>query len=265
MSCEKYASLLQDYIDRELDSQSVKHVIEHCRVCCRCKESLEQIRCLKELLKTKYQCPSAPVGLTQQIRYRILQARSPSLQKSKKMKMGFVVGVILTILCLCGVFFKTKVTDVNLQLIQDHQRVQAAHRLPVDPVWQIGTNDPHQLEAWFQTQSQKKVFIPRFENTQIKLECGGSAQFLGETVLLACYKYNASNMTLFIMAKDSFVRHSQEEWFQEYQKGPCKVASCQGYQVLYWQREDFVYALVVEPYFLAQFKEIQDWVNRELL
>lgn len=241
MTCEVYFPLIQDYLDQSLDPQDRKILEEHIRYCSVCQKCLDQIRTLKQLLRNKYQLPPAPEALLQSTCKLLQQHRKKSAVRIPK--WGFLLAMILIVFPIGFFqwFWRNPLLSLNQKFIRQH------HQLMASPTsWKMSPSCVEEAERWFQQQTSWPVKVPCLKNIGFQMSQSGTCRFLEEPVGLLCYKNENQCLTLFVVQDSTLMRYTFDRWYVTYQQGTCLEEGCDNYRVLYWQKKNLVYVLVLE-------------------
>ncbi|MGE3538568.1 MAG: anti-sigma factor [Candidatus Tectimicrobiota bacterium] len=154
MDCNEVATLLDAYVDHELDLAQDLAIAHHLQTCQRCTQRYEALLALQTALRARGSYFTAPPSLPQQLR-RALHSAAPD--PVRRPRAALVVGGLLILVMVSTFMWRhwspPSLTDGLLR------EVVAAHvrSFQVDHLLDVASMDTHTLKPWL---SDKLAFAP---------------------------------------------------------------------------------------------------------
>jgi anti-sigma factor RsiW len=143
MTCNEFKTLIQAYLDNELDTTTSIALLEHAQTCQACKSKLEEFAAVKNAV-TKI--PSFPIPAS--VRRQVLGQFQPKrkfwnapLRWGLPLATGLALGVLATMIILPRGPVDQELTD---DLVWNH-----IHALKSGHLIDVQSNDKHTVKPWF--------------------------------------------------------------------------------------------------------------------
>jgi len=215
-ACVDHELLLGGLLDNELDAANVAMVEAHVARCEGCREELQRLHALRNLLRTAGVRHAAPASLSQRIT-ALPELATPRAANDNRLFRWFgpgAVGAIAAALAMVTVLPSRTETVVDQELVSSHVRsLQPGHLTDVQ------TTNQHIVKPWFNGRIDFSPPVPELAPEGFPLAGGRLDSIDGKTVAAIVYHRRLHTVNLFVWpAKDaaerSFVKDgfAVEEW-----------------------------------------------------
>jgi anti-sigma factor RsiW len=209
-TCADQELLLGGLIDNELDAANVAMVEAHVARCDSCREELERLQALRNLLRTDGVRHVAPAELTRRLAATSELAPKAANQNRLPGWLGPALGGALAA-SLAMVAFLPPGADsiVDQEIVSDHVRsLQPGHLTDVQ------TTNQHIVKPWFNGRIDFSPPVPELADAGFPLAGGRLDSLNGETVAAIVYHRRLHTVNLFVWpAKDSAERSFAKDGF----------------------------------------------------
>jgi len=247
MDCNQVRTLLDGYLDTELDLTTSLDVERHLADCPACSTRLQDRRVMKEALKADNLYVRAPAGLEDRIRASIKPDTQPAWIDLARHSMVFnrvaalLIGVILT----AGILhFLVPVQNTGDALVQE---VVASHirSLMVDHLADVISTDQHTVKPWFDGKLDFAPIVINLADQGFPL-IGGRIDYLDDRPVTALvYQREKHIINLFIWPSNESTENA------------ANPETLQGYHVIHWTSANTTYWAVSD----LEIGELQTFVK----
>lgn len=262
MNCEEAITLMDGYLDAELDPITSQRIEQHLRTCRRCEQAYEAQRSLAQAVTNSARYYKASPQLRQRIqsslRDGIIATATKPVERTQPMTdylppQSVISGTRWNWLAMAAAILVTAIIVWNLtprrqqnqflatQLIASHVRSLMANHLT-----DVASSDQHTVKPWLDEKLDFAAPVPDLAGDGFPL-VGGRLDYLDNRPVAALvYQRRKHYVNLFI-------------WLAEPgTKGATETLARQGYHLLHWTDSDFNYWAVsdVNANDLQTFKEL---------
>jgi anti-sigma factor RsiW len=248
MTSHEFASFLQAYCDSELEASKMLEVEAHLEACSSCRRTVEIERAFRGELRRRI--PPEPVPPHLQERLKALlgelhekERRPPSAFR----RLGWRVAASFLLVVLGGLLAhllsqpgsRPGLSPLLLELIREHGR-SVSQEKPVE----LYSKNTTQVALWFQGKIAHPILVPDYDPMGVQLLGGRVIQFGNRRVASVVYEKGRTKISLFAFsgAGDTTFLTDLREIRRD---GQIFLAvEFQGQQMLLWDREEMVYAMV---------------------
>jgi anti-sigma factor RsiW len=223
-ACPDQELLLGGLVDGELDAANTAMAEAHVSRCEGCREELERLQAVRNLLATGGARHSAPDTLMERV--AAMPELSPSVQKRNWLPgwlapgIGGALAASLAIMALPGTGEQAMIEQ---QLVSSHVRsLQPGHLTDVQ------TTNQHIVKPWFNGKIDFAPPVPELADRGFPLAGGRLDSVNGKTVVAIVYRRRLHTVNLFVWpAKASAARTSVEDGFAlaEWSEGGLRFAA----------------------------------------
>ncbi|HEY0336719.1 MAG TPA: anti-sigma factor [Burkholderiales bacterium] len=211
MDCARIEKLLDTYLDRELDRQSVMSVEEHLKGCGECGRKLDARSALSARIRKEATYYPAPAALASRIRAHVDGAAPAHKDKSRQPRFGLpdwgrwfqlggavaaaVVVTTIATLQLTGTPDDQRVVD---QVLSGHSRsVLTSHQIDV------ASSDQHAVKPWLSSKLDFSPAVTDLTTSGFPLR-GGRVDYVdNRPVAVLVYGHRQHVIDLFIWPADA--------------------------------------------------------------
>jgi anti-sigma factor RsiW len=209
-ACADQEVLLGGLIDGELDAANTALVEAHVARCEGCREELERMLAVRNLLHSEGVRHSAPESLTNRIAgMRELSPKAANENRIPSWLAPGVAGALAASLAMVSFVTPATTAAVDQELVSSHVRsLQPGHLTDVQ------TNNQHIVKPWFNGRIDFAPPVPELADQGFPLIGGRLDSIDGKTVPAIVYKRRLHTVNLFVWpAKDSSERALVEDGF----------------------------------------------------
>lgn len=209
-ACVDQELLLGGLIDGELDAANTALVEAHVSRCEGCREELERMQAVRNLLRTDGVRHSAPETLTQRI--ADLPELSPRVGKRQVLPGWLAPGLAGALAASLAMVLLVPASDqagIDQQLVSSHVRsLQPGHLTDVE------TSNQHVVKPWFNGKVDFSPPVPELADQGFPLAGGRLDSIEGKTVAAIVYHRRLHTVNLFVWpAKPAGERTTAEDGF----------------------------------------------------
>lgn len=224
MDCKTAASLIEAYLDNELDRADARELETHLESCAACRSALERLDDMRRALRDKDLHYPAPAALRERIAVSTRAAGSarrappPWLRYAAVCVLAFGAGGLS--LQLWNTTHTTNAVSAQLDrdLFAAHWRALAATS-PMDVV----STDQHTVKPWFAGKVPESPLVRDFAAQGFPL-AGGRIDYVGGTrVPVLVYRHGQHWIDVFVFASD--VAAPQPSQAQGYRLVPIRLGN----------------------------------------
>ena len=247
MDCQNAQTLLDTYLDGELDPVRNLEIEEHLHGCARCSQSSSDRRVIRHGLKTESLYFKAPPDLQRRIQRSVRQAanvEAPSRWLSLSwIKIAAPLAAAALVVLLLVPFFNRPSSDELLtqEVVASHIRSLMANHLADVP-----STDEHTVKPWFNGKIDFSPPVSDLAKDGFPL-IGGRLDYLkNRPVAALVYRRDKHVINVFVWPSDNSAPSS----------APIKTQ--QGYHVIHWENAGSNFWIVsdLEASQLAKFAEL---------
>jgi anti-sigma factor RsiW len=238
-ACVDQELLLGGLVDNELDAANVAMVEAHVARCEGCREELERLQAVRNLLQGEGVRHTAPESLTRRIAG--LPELAPRAANDNRLLRWFgpgLVGAIAASLAMVTLLPPGADSVVDQELVSSHVRsLQPGHLTDVQ------TTNQHIVKPWFNGRIDFSPPVPELADQGFPLAGGRLDSINGKTVAAIVYHRRLHTVNLFVWtAKDSAERSFVKD----------------GFAVTEWSRNGLRFAVIsdIPPPELRQFETL---------
>lgn len=225
MNCEDAQTLIDGYLDGELDLVNHLQVEQHLEGCSDCQKASEQIESIRTALSDNSLYFRAPAGLRGRVAASLREAE-PAPRSAHWWELRWVpalaaTAVVAAIVITSLTFYRTRTSDEELlatEIVSSHIRSMMMNHL-VD----VPSSDHHTVKPWF---DDKLDFSPPVVDAAAKAFplVGGRIDYVaGRPVAALVYERRLHKINLFVFPTTD-------------PDSGNKISSRQGYNVVHWNR-----------------------------
>jgi anti-sigma factor RsiW len=238
-ACADQELLLNAYLDDELDAANTAKVDAHLAGCANCREELEQLRTVQNLVAGPSVRYPAPEALKERVAASIQSERNAAPRGGDRKSwwapaLGGAIAASLAMLLILPLQQQGRLED---ELVASHVR-----SLQVQHLTDVQTSNEHVVRPWFNGKIDFAPPVPELAAEGFPL-AGGRLDYLsGRTVPAIVYKRRLHSINLFVWpSSDRADRRVQKD----------------GYAISEWSRGGLRYAAVsdIAPAELDQFRQ----------
>lgn len=238
-ACVDQELLLGGLIDNELDAANIAMVEAHVARCEGCREELERLQVLRNLLRADGVRHSAPAELAQRIAAMPeLAPRAANENRLPSWLAPGLVGALAASLAMVAFIPPGTQSVVDQEIVSSHVRsLQPGHLTDVQ------TTNQHIVKPWFNGRIDFSPPVPELADKGFPLAGGRLDSIDGKTVAAIVYHRRLHTVNLFVWpAKDSAERSFAKD----------------GFAVSEWSRNGLRFAAVsdIPPAELHQFESL---------
>lgn len=238
-ACVDQELLLGGFIDNELDAANVAMVEGHVARCEGCREELERLQALRNLLRTDGVRHGAPESLAQRI--AALPELAPRAANENRLPSWLapgLAGAIAASLAMVTLLPPGADSVVDQEIVSSHVRsLQPGHLTDVQ------TTNQHIVKPWFNGRIDFSPPVPELADQGFPLAGGRLDSISGKTVAAIVYHRRLHTVNLFVWP----ARNGSDRSFVK-----------DGFAVTEWSRNGLRYAAVsdIPPAELRQFETL---------
>ena len=209
-ACTDQELLLGGLVDGELDAANVALVEAHVTRCPECREELERIQAVRNLLRGEGIRHSAPESLRQRI--ADMPELSPNARAASRLPGWLapgMAGALAASLAMVTLLPPSEQASLDQQIISSHVRsLQPGHLTDVQ------TTNQHIVKPWFNGKIDFAPPVPELADKGFPLAGGRLDSIDGKTIAAIVYKRRLHTVNLFVWpAKASRAVLSVEDGF----------------------------------------------------
>jgi len=239
-ACVDQELLLGGLVDNELDAANVAMVEAHVARCEGCREELERLQAVRNLLRSEGVRHSAPAALSRRIA-SMPELAAPRASNDNRLLRWLgpgVIGALAASLALVTLMPPGADSVVDQEIVSSHVRsLQPGHLTDVQ------TTNQHIVKPWFNGRIDFSPPVPELADQGFPLAGGRLDSINGKTVAAIVYHRRLHTVNLFIWpARDAAERSFVKD----------------GFTVKEWSRNDLRFAAVsdIAPAELQQFHKL---------
>jgi anti-sigma factor RsiW len=239
-ACPDQELLLGGLLDNELDAANVAMVEAHIARCDGCREELERMLAVRNLIRSEGVRHTAPHSLAQHIA-ALSELKAPRAANDNRILRWLgagVAGALAASLAIMTLLPPSADTIVDQEIVSSHVRsLQPGHLTDVQ------TTNQHIVKPWFNGRIDFSPPVPELAEQGFPLAGGRLDSINGKTVAAIVYHRRLHTVNLFVWpAKDAAERSFVKE----------------GFAVKEWSRNGLRYAAVsdIAPAELQQFHKL---------
>ena len=185
---------LHPYVDNELSVERTLEARSHLSTCARCRQDVEQVRALREVLQRTLEPAEASAAFLRKLRRSVRQA-DPTRWRTRLSQAAWV-SAPLAAAALVVLFAlpasKTPTGDLTGEVVAAHLRsLQASH------LTDVASSDRHTVKPWFQGKVGFSLSVRDFAEQGFPLE-GGRVDYLdGQPVAALVYRARQHAINVF--------------------------------------------------------------------
>lgn len=244
MDCSLTQTLLDAYLDGELDALRNSEVEDHLHGCPRCAQSCDESQVVRRALKGDSVYFKAPDDLRKSVRSAVRQAakaeKSPGWFSSSWFRMAVPAAAAVVVLLVMLPFTRAPSSDKRLteETITNHVR-----SLMADHLADVASTDEHTVKPWFNGKLDFSPPVSDLAEEGFPL-IGGRLDYLNRRPVAALvYRRDKHVINVFVWPAGDAVEQPKE------------LTTEQGYHVLHWISSGMNFWIVsdLEPTQLRQF------------
>jgi anti-sigma factor RsiW len=239
-ACVDQELLLGGLIDNELDAANVAMVEAHVARCEGCREDLDRLQAIRNLLRTDGVRYAAPESLADRVA-GLPELRSPRIANDNRLRRWLgpgALGALAASLALVTLLPPSADWVIDQEIVSSHVRsLQPGHLTDVQ------TTNQHIVKPWFNGRIDFSPPVPELADQGFPLAGGRLDSISGKTVAAIVYHRRLHTVNLFVWpAKDTTKRSFVKD----------------GFAVTEWSRSGLRYAAVsdIPPAELQQFHKL---------
>lgn len=230
MECSRVCDAVHAYLDDELDPLSSQTVDAHLAHCPACRETYDQQRALKSVIREHADYYHAPRRLAERIRAKTGGAplREPTVQhpRWRWMQFGGAMAAAMAVTWMAALHYATPADNERLadEVIAGHARAIIASR-----VTDVASSDQHTVKPWLSGRLDYSPSVVNLASRGYTL-VGGRLDYLDRRPVAALvYQRREHVIDLYV-------------WPVRAGEAPeASTLSRQGYHLLHWQHGDMAY------------------------
>jgi anti-sigma factor RsiW len=254
MDCTQTRSLLQGYVDKELDLASVIAADEHLQSCMACKKIYDQYSALRSSVRQHTSYYTAPAALADRIRAKISRpaAHAPAITVKPRwqwfrfgqwLQLGTAVAATAAVTWMTALQLNSPSQDEALseQVIAGYARSVLTSRIT-----DVATSDRHTVKPWLSGKLDFSPPVTDLTTAGFPL-AGGRLDYLdNRPVAVLVYRHRQHLINLFIWP------YSKSD-----KPAAMRTLSKRGYNLLHWVDAGMTYWAIsdVDPADLKAFAE----------
>jgi anti-sigma factor RsiW len=238
MDCARLRSLLDEYLDRELEPGASMSIAEHLRACDDCSRAVAARSALGTAIKKEAAYYRAPPALANRIRAQVVQtttrtAAKPTTRRFNPLEwrrwlpLGAAVAatVVATSFATLQLAGMDRDETVVAQLISGHSRsIVTGHEIDV------ASSDQHTVKPWLSSKLDFSPGVTDLAAAGFPLQ-GGRLDYMNDRpVAVLVYGHRQHVIDLFIWPEDTAA-----------DKAPSRSFSKRGMNVLHWTASGMTY------------------------
>jgi anti-sigma factor RsiW len=209
-ACDDQELLLGGLIDGELDAANTAMVEAHVARCEGCREELERLQAVRNLLHSEGVRHRVPEALSRQI--ASMPELSPAPANDNKLRTLLASGVIGAL--AASLAMVTLVTPAQQQSVIDDQII-SSHVRSLQPghLTDVQTTNQHIVKPWFNGKIDFAPPVPELVGQGFPLAGGRLDSINGKTVAAIVYHRRLHTINVFVWRGESRRRSSVEDGF----------------------------------------------------
>ena len=208
-ACPDQELLLGGLVDGELDAANTAMVEAHVARCDGCREELERLQAIRNLLAADSVRQAVPDALVRRIAaLPELSEQAPRRHALPPWLVPGAAGALAASLALATITPLTSASVVDEQLVSSHVRsLQPGHLTDVQ------TTSQHIVKPWFNGRIDFAPPVPELATQGFPLAGGRLDSIEGKTVAAIVYRRRLHTVNLYVWPGDGPVRRRTEEGF----------------------------------------------------
>jgi anti-sigma factor (TIGR02949 family) len=197
-SCDTTLDLLSTYVDGEIAPAEELELRRHLDVCESCRSRVETLLALKEAVAATAETRPVPYTLRERLA-TLSEPWTGRFLDRRVWRAGLAAGGLLVIGAAGWFMLRPQVhADIVTEaLIADH-----VHFLQVPDAFEITSNDPRQIAAWFSNKVAFPVHLPDLQGAD--LLGARLCSLWNHKIALAFYAAHGKRLSFFVVDPDSF-------------------------------------------------------------
>lgn len=246
MDCDRVQTLLNAFVDGELDLVTSLDVEEHLKDCANCAREQQWLEALHSAASQRALYHPAPDHLEKRIQAALKRA-SPPAPRPAVFSWRWLAPAALVIVALFVIGLFASGWRLNSQKTLLAQDVQAAHvrSLMANHLTDVTSTDQHTVKPWFDGKLDFSPPVVDLASQGFPL-VGGRLDYLdGRPVAALVYRRSKHEINLFI-------------WPTTEKNGPVQASTDNGYNISHWNQAGMTFWAVsdLNPTELQMFVEI---------
>jgi len=237
-ACEDRTLLLGALVDGELDAANVALTEAHLAQCDGCREEVERLQAIRNLLRTEGVRRDAPDALRERIAALPELAAHRTGARSIPRWLGPAFGGALAASLATVAVLQPGQSAIDREIISSHIRsLQPGHLIDVQ------TSDRHVVKPWFNGRVEFAPPVPELADQGFPLAGGRLDAVGGKTAAAIVYHRRQHTVNVFVWPGDAGDSHSADR---------------DGFSLREWRQDGLTFAAVsdIPPQELAQFEEL---------
>lgn len=219
MDCKQTQSLLSAYADNELDARSSIEVEEHLRGCSKCREALEGVKQVKQVVLSSAPAYRAPSKLRKSIQ---TTNEPPRAAFSAFRVTAFAATVLLALFVGWTIGRRNPPHDISADLLASHVRA-----LMSDHLADVISTDKHTVKPWFNGRIDYSPPVVDLAAQGFPLK-GGRLEYLdGRRVAVLVYARNKHVIDLYVEPSGKNISETKSQ--------------LNGFNMRHWSKQGFEY------------------------
>jgi len=188
MSCTPFEAL-SAYADHSLPELESATVVGHLQSCASCRARLDELRWLKEAVKST----ARPAEASEEFRARLVAAAARTRRRGRSLRLGsLAAGLTIVLAALLVVPPLVRERRAMAELIGDHVGITVTREEPFD----VAGRDPRALERWFTGKIDFSLRIPSLPAA--RLVGARLCDISGRQIPLASYELGTRRVSMFV-------------------------------------------------------------------
>ncbi len=187
MTCKETQTLMDGYLDRELDLMRIVDLERHLHDCAACTELHRARMAVRAAMGTATLRYQAPAALKSSVRRKIAQTE-------RKFRFGWTpfLAAVATVLVVAGIFFRPESNRVEREVLDSHIRSLMAGHLT-----DVVSTDQHTVKPWFAGKIDLSPPVQDFAEQGFPL-VGGRMDYFGDhPAAVVVYRKNQHVINVF--------------------------------------------------------------------
>ena len=250
MNCQEARSLLDAYIDGELDLIRSLEFERHLEECSQCRTRRDQYEELRQSLLTNSLYFQAPIALEEKIRVKVRGRHEQKVRAVIPQSVGWRIYAVAAGLILLALFTAVLVEMLRRPSASEMlaQQVVSSHirSLMANHVTDVFSTDQHTVKPWFNGKLDFAPVVKDLASEGFPLT-GGRLDYLdGRPVAALVYKRHQHIINLFI-------------WPSSQSDSEPKAMVMRGYNLVHWTQSHMLYWAISD----LNARELVDFVRDE--
>jgi anti-sigma factor (TIGR02949 family) len=250
MNCDEARSLLENYVDGELDAGRAAELAQHLQTCPGCGGELARLETLSRAIRSEIRRHRAPVPLRRAAEDLLAVPEAPTRpDRGRRRLVGAIAASLIAGAIASGsaTYLTTRellgpgsLDRLAADLVASHMRALVA-ATPID----VASSDRHTVKPWFAGKIDLSPPVTDFKEQGFALEGGRLDYVAGRPVPVVVYRHREHLIGLYALPDDG--RDSAPERFER-----------DGYNLLHWRQNGLALWAISDVEFaqLAEFVEL---------